>query len=156
MQSHNVITLESHSHSIGWWLSSVYKLEGSQAHLHKPSRLKGAQQLAQGRAPPLLIAPRQIKPLEQSSTFLRGHCNTPSVCLAYVHHMSMTWACAPSFHVHCHWNITLKHLQHSCWVYVLCVFLLAVIAHVCLRLVLLWWVTQHLETWSCNTCNMLS
>jgi hypothetical protein len=44
-----------------------------------------------------------------------------------VQHMSMTWSCAPSFHVHCHWNITLKHLQHLGWVYVLCVFLLVVI-----------------------------
>jgi hypothetical protein len=39
-------------------------------------------------------------------------CNTPGVCLASVHHMSITWACAPSFHVDYHWNITLKHLQH--------------------------------------------
>jgi hypothetical protein len=36
-----------------------HKLEGSQARLHKPSRLKGTQQPAQGRAPPLFIAPKQ-------------------------------------------------------------------------------------------------
>jgi hypothetical protein len=56
MQPHNAIALESHSHSIRWSLSSVCELEGFRAHLHKLPKLKSAQQLAQGRAPPLFIA----------------------------------------------------------------------------------------------------
>ena len=50
--------LESHSLAIGLSLLSTSELEGSQSHLHKPPRLKGAQQPAQGRAPPLFIAPK--------------------------------------------------------------------------------------------------
>ena len=36
-------------------------LEGSQAHLHKPPRLKGAQQPVQAQAPPLFIDPKPNK-----------------------------------------------------------------------------------------------
>ena len=44
-------------------LASTSELEGSQALLHKPPRLKGAQQLAQGRLVLGFIAPKQIEPL---------------------------------------------------------------------------------------------
>jgi hypothetical protein len=38
-------------------LSSMSELEGSQAHLHKPPKLKGAQLTTQGQPPLLFIAP---------------------------------------------------------------------------------------------------
>jgi hypothetical protein len=38
--------------------TSTSELEGIQAHLHKPPRLKGTQEPAQGQAPPLFIAPK--------------------------------------------------------------------------------------------------
>jgi hypothetical protein len=51
MQCHDV-TQYNHT------LASTSELEGIQAHLHKPPRLKGAQQPIQGRASPLFIAPK--------------------------------------------------------------------------------------------------
>jgi len=44
-------------------LASTSELEGSQAHLHKPPRLKDAQQPAQGRPMLGYIAPKEIEPL---------------------------------------------------------------------------------------------
>ena len=44
-------------------LASTSELEGSQAHLHKPSRLKGAQLAGQAQPPLLFIAHKRIEPL---------------------------------------------------------------------------------------------
>jgi hypothetical protein len=72
MQPHDAITLESHSDSIGWSLSSVCELEGSQSHLHKPPRLKGAQQPTQGWVLTLFIAPKLNRAVSKVSLFYEG------------------------------------------------------------------------------------
>ena len=53
-------------------LASTSELEGIQAYLHKPPRLKGAQQPTQGQPPLLFIAPRAKLAVTPSLGILRA------------------------------------------------------------------------------------